>query len=162
MDAYEELLANNAAYADAFADSSLGAAPVRKVVVVTCMDARIDAHKILGLEPGDAHVLRNAGGALTGDVIRSLLISSILGTEQVAVIHHTDCKMRAFTEEELKARAAEKVGAAPPFDLGAMGELEQGLRDSVATITTSPHLRFANVKGFVYDVRTGLVTEVSG
>lgn len=160
MDPFDELLANNRRYADGFSGSALSAAPVKKLAVVTCMDARIDVHKILGLEAGDAHVLRNAGGAVSEDVIRSLLISSILGTDQVVVIHHTDCKMRAFTEEELKAKAAATVGAAPPFDLGAMGELEQGLRDAVAAIAQSPHLRFATVKGCVYDVATGLLNEM--
>lgn len=160
MDPFDELQANNRRYADGFAGFALSATPVKKLAVVTCMDARIDVHKILGLEAGDAHVLRNAGGAVTEDVIRSLLISSILGTDQVVVIHHTDCKMRAFTEEELNAQAAARVGTAPPFDLGAMGELGQGLRDAVAAIAKSPHLRFTNLKGFVYDVTTGLLNEM--
>jgi carbonic anhydrase len=99
MGPFDDILANNDRYADGFSGAALGATPVKKLAVLTCMDARIDVHKILGLEAGDAHVLRNAGGAVTDDAIRSLLISSILGTDQVAVIHHTDCKMRASTEE---------------------------------------------------------------
>ncbi len=158
MDPFDELVANNRRYAETFSGSDLAAAPVKKLAVLTCMDARIDVHKVLGLEPGEAHVLRNAGGAVTDDAIRSLLISSILGPNTLSS-STTPTARCALHRRRAEDTGHCQAGVLPPFDLGAMEDLDQGLRDSVAAIDQSPYLRFATVKGFVYDVVTGLVRE---
>lgn len=158
----QEIRENNRRYAERFAGGDLPSSPRKKLAVLTCMDARLDIHKILDLDLGDAHVIRNAGGSLTEDTIRSLLISSLLGTEEVMVIHHTDCRMRDFTEDELRAKVASKTGAIPPFELGALPNLQQSVRETVAEIYESPWLIFDRAWGFVYDVSTGLLDEVVG
>lgn len=156
----QEIRENNRRYAERFARGDLPSSPRRKLAILTCMDARLDIHRILDLDLGDAHVIRNAGGSLTEDTIRSLLISSLLGTEEVIVVHHTDCRMRDFTEDELKAKVASKTNAIPPFELGALPILPQSVRATVAEIDESPWLTFDRVWGFVYDVSTGLLEEV--
>lgn len=157
----QEIRENNRRYAEGFASGDLASSPRKKLAVLTCMDARVDIHRILGLDLGDAHVIRNAGGSLTEDAIRSLLISSLLGTEEVMVVHHTDCRMRDFTEEELKAEVVSKIGAIPPFELGALPDLKESVNAIVAEIDESPWLAFDRVWGFVYDVNTGLLDEVA-
>ena len=125
------------------------------------MDARLDLHRILGLGLGDVHVIRNAGGSVTEDALRSLLISNLLGAEEVLVIHHTDCRMRALSEEELRDQAVAKTGTAPPFPLGALPELEESLRQAVGAIRESAFLAFQRVVGAVYEVETGLLRPAS-
>src|SRR5204863_4026675 len=132
MSATDELVRNNEAFAEGFDDGSLAAAPAKRVVVLTCMDARIDAHRILGLEPGDAHVLRNAGGVVTDDEIRSLAISQrLLGTEEVVVMHHTECGMTTFTDEQFKQQLRDETGVEPPWSAECFSDVEEDVRDSI-------------------------------
>ncbi len=161
MTSVDELLENNRFYAEAFGNADLPARPAKKVAVLACMDARMDVHKILGLQEGDAHVIRNAGGAATDDAIRSLLVSQrLLGTEEIVVIHHTDCGMGKVDEEELKREIERDAGASPPFELYAFASLEEHLRRSVVAIRDSPFIPRHNVRGFIYDVETGTLGEV--
>jgi carbonic anhydrase len=154
------LLQNNADYAQRMSHGDLPAAPAKELAVVTCMDARIDVHRILGLEPGEAHVIRNAGGSVTEDVLRSLVISQhVLGTREVAVIQHTQCGMSGLNEGGLESQVEQTTGTAPPFPLIGFADLEENLRSSVGRIEESPFLRFEAVRGFVYDVTTGLLHE---
>ena len=154
------MLESNAAHADAMKHGELASAPAKRLVVVACMDARMDVHRILGLEPGDAHVIRNAGGLVTDDVLRSLLVSQhALGTREALLIHHTECGMLGLDEAALKARVERETGASPELTLGAFSDLEENLRVSVERIASSGFLRFETVRGFVYDVRTGLLQE---
>lgn len=160
MGIIDGLLDNNAAYARALAQSDLPAAPRKRLVVVACMDARIDVHRILGLQPGDAHVIRNAGGSVTEDVLRSVVVSQhALGTRELVLIHHTDCGMLGLDEEELKRWIEQQTGTAPDFMLGAFSNLEENLRRSVERIEKSPFLRFETVRGFIYDVNSGALHE---
>jgi carbonic anhydrase len=163
MSVTEELLRNNAAYAESFAKGDLPLPPAREVAVVACMDARLDVHKILGLEEGDAHVIRNAGGVITDDEIRSLTISQrLLGTREIILIHHTDCGMLTFSEEELKAQIHEEVGVKPHFSMESFSDLEEDVRQSIARIRHSPFIPHKeSVHGFVYEVETGRLREVS-
>ena len=160
MGTIEGLLQSNAAYARAMTYGDLPSAPAKRLAVVACMDARIDVHRTLGLEPGDAHVIRNAGGLVTEDVLRSLLVSQhALGTREVLLIQHTECGMLGLDEVAFKARVERETGASPELTLGAFADLEDNLRASVERIEGSKFLRFETVRGFVYDVRTGLLTE---
>lgn len=161
MSVIDELLSNNRKYAESFGHSELPASPARKVAVLSCMDARLDLHRILGLGPGDVHVIRNAGGSVTEDALRSLLISNLLGAEEALVIHHTDCRMRTLSEQELREQAVAKFGAAPPFPMGALPELEESLRQAVGAIRESAFLAFDTVVGAVYEVETGLLRPAS-
>ncbi|HEX2234695.1 MAG TPA: carbonic anhydrase [Actinomycetota bacterium] len=163
MSATEELVRNNEAYARSFDKGSLPLPPTRKVAVVACMDARLDVHKILGLQEGDAHVIRNAGGVVTDDAIRSLTISQrLLGTEEVILIHHTDCGMLTFTDDDVKQRVQAEVGIRPHFSLEAFSDLEEDVRQSIRRIQASPFLPSRDrVRGFVYDVTTGRLQEVT-
>ncbi len=163
MSATDELLDNNASYAESFNKGDLGLPPRRRVAIVACMDARLDVARCMGLEEGDAHVIRNAGGVVTDDVIRSLAISQrLLGTEEVVLIHHTDCGMLTFDDAEVKAQIEADTGIRPPFALEAFKDLEQDVRQSIARIEASPFVpRKTNIRGFVYDVRTGRLAEVT-
>jgi carbonic anhydrase len=136
--------------------------PKRKLAVLACMDARLDVHKILGLEEGDAHVIRNAGGVVTEDAIRSLVISQrLLGTEEIVLIHHTDCGMLTFKDDEVKRQIQQDTGVRPPFALEAFADQEEDVRQSIARIEASPFIpKKSSVRGFVYDVRTGRLNEV--
>ena len=158
----DELLRRNAAYCDSFTKGDLGLPPAGKLAVLACMDARIDVHRILGLEEGEAHVIRNAGGVVTDDAIRSLVISQrLLGTEEIILIHHTDCGMLTFTDDQVKAQILAETGIRPPFALEAFGDLEEDVRQSIARIEACPFLpRKDKIRGFVYDVRTGRLSEV--
>ena len=141
---------------------SKGAQPAKKLAVVACMDARLDPGRILGLELGDAHVIRNAGGVITDDEIRSISISqNLLGTEEIVIIHHTDCGMLKFTDEEFKRQLEEDFGHRPEWDPGAFDDLEGNLRDSIARIEASPFIPHKDsIRGFVYDVETEQLNEV--
>jgi carbonic anhydrase len=162
MSVTDRLLDNNRAYAEAFATRPGGRAE-RKVAVVACMDARMDVYAILGLQEGEAHVIRNAGGAVTDDVIRSLLVSQrLLGTEEVVLLHHTGCGMLTFTDDAVKAQVQADSGVRPAFALEAFSDLEDEARQSLARIHASPFiLRKESVRGFVYEVETGRLREVS-
>jgi carbonic anhydrase len=157
----DELLANNRAYAERH-EGGLDKAPRLKVAVLACMDTRLDPYGLLGIGAGDAHLLRNAGGVVTDDVIRSLAISQhMLGTEEVIVIRHTDCGMQSFTDEEFAERLERSAGRRPDWRPGAFADLEGGLRDSLDRLRQSPFLPHRNVRGFVFDVETGRLAEVS-
>jgi carbonic anhydrase len=160
----DELLARNRHAAEVFGGTDLPAPPALKVAVLTCMDARLDPARALGLEPGDAHVIRNAGGRATQDAMRSLVISThLLGTRGVAVIHHTDCGMATFTNEELRERLREEVGVdASGLDFLPFADLEESVRQDVREVRSWPLLpRGVDVRGFVYEVSTGLLHEVT-
>jgi carbonic anhydrase len=131
--------------------------------VVACMDARLDVHKILGLEEGDVHVIRNAGGVITDDEVRSLTISQrLLGTREVILIHHTDCGMLTFSDDELKAQIHEEVGMKPHFSMESFADLEEDVRQSVTRIQASPFIPHKeSVRGFIYEVETGRLREVN-
>jgi carbonic anhydrase len=162
MSVTDQLLANNQRYASSFTKGELPMPPKRKLAVLACMDARLDVHKILGLEEGDAHVIRNAGGVVTEDAIRSLVISQrLLGTEEIVLIHHTDCGMLTFKDDEVKRQIQQDTGVRPPFALEAFADQEEDVRQSIARIEASPFIpRKSSVRGFVYDVRTGRLNEV--
>jgi carbonic anhydrase len=161
MSATDRLLANNRAYAEGFSGRPPATAE-RRVAVVACMDARMDVYAILGLREGEAHVIRNAGGAVTDDVVRSLLISQrLLGTEEIILIHHTGCGMLTFTDDAVKAQVEAQTGLRPPFALEAFADLDEDVRQSLARIHASPFIpRKQSVRGFVYEVETGRLREV--
>jgi carbonic anhydrase len=162
MSVTDELLDNNAAYADSFTAGDLPMPPAKGVAVVACMDARLNVHGLLGLREGDAHVIRNAGGVVSDDAIRSLLISQrLLGTREIILIHHTDCGMLTFSDDEVKAGVEADTGVRPPFALEAFGDLDDDVRQSVRRIQASPFVpNKDSVRGFVYDVATGKLREV--
>jgi len=159
----DELLRNNQDYAASFAGGGLPMPPGKQVAVVACMDARLNVYGLLGLREGDAHVIRNAGGVVSDDVIRSLTISQrLLGTREVILVHHTDCGMLTFEDDAVKADIEAETGLRPPFALEAFADLEQDVRQSIARIKTSPFVpRTDAVRGFVVDVRTGALQEVT-
>src|SRR5688572_21455772 len=135
MSVTDELLRNNEAYAESFEKGDLPLPPARGVAVVACMDARLDVHKMLGLNEGDAHVIRNAGGVITDDEIRSLAISQrLLGTKEIMLIHHTDCGMLTFTDEEFRRQCQEDTGLKPHWTVEAFDDLEEDVRHSIARI----------------------------
>jgi carbonic anhydrase len=160
----DELLRNNQDYAASFAAGDLPMPPGTQVAVVACMDARLNVYGALGLREGDAHVIRNAGGVVTDDVIRSLTISQrLLGTREVILIHHTDCGMVTFKDDDVKADIEAETGLRPPFALEAFPDAERDVRQSIARIKASPFVpRKDAVRGFVFDVRTGKLREVAG
>ena len=162
MSVTDQLLHNNESYARSFAKGSLPLPPAKHVAVLACMDARLDVHKILGLEEGDAHVIRNAGGVATDDAIRSLVISQrLLGTNEIVLIHHTDCGMLTFKDDDVKGKIEAEVGIRPAFALEAFGDLEADVKQSIARIEASPFIpNKSSVRGFVYDVRSGKLDEV--
>src|SRR3989449_11521920 len=151
MSVTDDLLKNNEAYARAFDKGNLPLPPAKKLAVLACMDARLHVSKILGLKEGDAHVIRNAGGVATEDAIRSLTISQrLLGTEEIVLIHHTDCGMLTFSDDQVKAQVEADTGIRPPFALEAFGDLEADVRQSIARIKASPFVpRKDGVRGFV-------------
>jgi carbonic anhydrase len=163
MSVTDELLRNNEAYAESFEKGDLPLPPAKGLAVVACMDARLDVHKILGLEEGDAHVIRNAGGVITDDEIRSLAISQrLLGTNEIVLIHHTDCGMLTFSDDELKQQIQEDVGIKPHFSMESFSDLEEDVRQSIARIQASPFVpNKDSVRGFVYEVETGRLREVT-
>ena len=162
MTATDELLANNRAYADAFDKGHLPLPPGRKVAVVACMDARLNVYGALGLTEGDAHVIRNAGGVVTDDEIRSLAISQrLLGTEEIILIHHTDCGMLTFTDDEFRNAIQQDTGIKPEWAAESFSDLETDVRQSIARIKASPFIpRKESIRGFIYEVETGQLREV--
>jgi carbonic anhydrase len=162
MSVTDELLDSNQAYAQSFSGGELPMPPARKVAVVACMDARLNPYGMLGLHEGDAHVIRNAGGVVTDDVIRSLLISQrLLGTREVVLVHHTDCGMLTFRDDDVKAAVHADTGLKPPFALEAFGDLDEDVRQSITRIKASPFLPDkSSIRGFVYDVSSGELREV--
>ncbi|SRR6266852_621305 len=162
MSVTDDLVRNNQSYSGSFKKGDLPLPPAKHVAVVACMDARLDVHKILGLQEGDAHVIRNAGGAVTDDTIRSLAISQrLLGTKEIVLIHHTDCGMLTFHDDDLKRKIEEETGIRPAFALEAFGDLDKDVKQSIARIKASPFIpNKSSIRGFVYDVRTGRLNEV--
>src|ERR687893_152985 len=163
MSVTDQLLENNASYAETFEKGDLQLPPARGVAVIACMDARLHGHKILGLEEGDAHVIPNAGGVIADDEIRSLTISQrLLGTREIVLIHHTDCGMLTFTDDELKQQIQEEAGIKPHFSMESFPDLEDDVRQSIARIQASPFIPHKDsVRGFVYEVETGRLREVN-
>jgi carbonic anhydrase len=163
MSATDELLANNERYAADFDKGDLPLPPAKKVAIVTCMDARLSPYVILGLQEGDAHVIRNAGGVVTDDEIRSLAISQrLLGTEEIIVIHHTDCGMLTFKDDDFKAQIQEDTGIKPTWAAEAFSDLDDDVRQTVARIEASPFIpNKDSIRGFVYEVETGRLREVT-
>jgi carbonic anhydrase len=162
MTVTNELLQANQTFAENFDEGDAPMPPARQVAVLTCMDARLHPEKFLGLEIGDAHVIRNAGGRASDDAIRSLTISShLLGTNEYVVIHHTDCGMLTFSNEDLQKKLADLGADASDVDFLPFNDLEDSVRDDVDSIRLSPYIpEGINVRGFVYDVRTGRLNEV--
>lgn len=164
MTVVQEFLEANEAYAKTFQKGQLPMPPARHVAVLTCMDARLDPARLLGLEEGDAHVIRNAGGRASEDAIRSLVISEqLLGTNTVVVIHHTDCGMLTFSNEDLRTKIKQDLKAdADHIDFLPFKDLEQSVRDDVAAIKASPLIpKNVEVSGYVYDVKSGRLLPVT-
>jgi len=162
MSVTDELLDNNDTYAATFDKGDLPLPPGKKLAVLACMDARLSPYAVLGLKEGDAHVIRNAGGVVTDDAIRSLAISQrLLGTEEIILIHHTGCGMLTFSDDQLKRQIQDEVGIKPSWSAEAFPDLDEDVRQSVARIKASPFIpRKDSVRGFVYDVGTGKLREV--
>ena len=162
MSVTDELLQNNARYAEAFDKGDLPIPPAKHVAVVACMDARLHVGKLLGLQEGDAHIIRNAGGVVTDDEIRSLAISQrLLGTNEIILIHHTGCGMLTFHDDDVKAQIEADTGIRPSFALEAFGDLDADVRQSIARIKASPFIpNKDSIRGFVYEVETGRLREV--
>ena len=163
MTVIDELVRNADSYSDSFESGELPLPPAKRVAVVACMDARLNPYGLLGLQEGDAHVIRNAGGVITDDEIRSLSISQrLLGTEEVILIHHTDCGMLTFSDDDFRRQIQQETGIKPEWAAEAFDDLEEDVRQSIARIKASPFVpRKDHVRGFVYDVKTGSLTEVS-
>ena len=162
MSITDELLRNNEAYAETFDKGDLPMPPGKRVAVVACMDARLNVYGMLGLKEGEAHVIRNAGGVITNDEIRSLMISQLLlGTREIILIHHTDCGMLTFTDDQVKEQVQQEVGIKPEFALEAFTDLEEDVRQSIRRIQASPFIPYKDsVRGFIYEVETGRLREV--
>ena len=158
----DSCLENNRRYAENFDKADLPIPPGRKAAVVACMDARIDTARLLGLSEGDAHVIRNAGGVVTDDVLRSLLISQrLLGTEEIILIQHTDCGMLTFRDDDIKDAIEADTGIRPAFALESFPDLEENVRQSIRRIRACPFIPVKDrIRGFVYDVKTGLLEEI--
>src|SRR5450755_1046674 len=163
MSVTDDLIANNEAYAASFDKGELPMPPGKKVAVVACMDARLNVYGMLGLSEGDAHVIRNAGGVVTDDEIRSLAISQrLLGTEEIILIHHTDCGMLTFTDDQFRAAIHADTGIKPEWAAESFDDLDADVRQSIARIKASsfiPHKE--SVRGFVYEVESGRLREVT-
>lgn len=161
MGTIDELFANNEPYAESYDGAGLSPKPVRKVAVVACMDARLDVHGALGLHPGDAHVIRNAGGIVTDDVIRSLLISQrVLGTRSVILIHHTDCGLAGTTDEALGEIIDREIGTRPTFPLGAFPDTAGSVLRSIEKLKASGFVFDQEIRGYIFDTETGRLNEV--
>ncbi len=162
MSQTDQLVANNQRYAESFS-GPLPLPPSLGVAVIACMDARLNVYAILGLNDGEAHVIRNAGGVVTDDEIRSLAISQrLLGTREIILIHHTECGMLTFTDDDFKASIQEETGIKPPWAAEAFPDLDGDVRQSIARIKASPFVPYTDqVRGFVFDVATGQLNEVS-
>ncbi len=164
MSVTDELLKNNESYAASFAKANLPLPPAKKVAVLACMDARLNPYGLLGLSEGDAHVIRNAGGVVTAGELRSLAISQrLLGTKEIVLVHHTDCGMLTFTDDAFKASIQEETGIKPAWSAEAFSDLDADVRQSIARIQADPFIPHKDsVRGFVYDVTSGELREVTG
>ena len=162
MSVTDEFLQNNAAYSEQFS-GPLPMPPSRQTAVVACMDARLNVYGILGLQEGEAHVIRNAGGVITDDEIRSLAISQrLLGTTEIILIHHTDCGMLTFTDDPFRRSIQDETGIKPPWAAESFTDLGEDVRQSIARIKASPFIPHTDaIRGFVFDVATGKLNEVS-
>ena len=162
MSSTDAYVANSEQYAASFDKGHLPLPPAKQTAVVACMDARLNPYGVLGLSEGDSHVIRNAGGAVTDDAIRSLAISQrLLGTKEIILIHHTDCGMLTFSDDELKGKIEKETGVRPAFALEAFSDLDEDVKQSIARIKASPFVPHkSNIRGFVYDVRSGKLNEV--
>ena len=163
MSVIDEFVRNAASYGEAFEGGALPVAPAKGVAVVACMDARLNPYGLLGLHEGDAHVIRNAGGVITDDEIRSLSISQrLLGTEEIMLIHHTDCGMLTFRDDEFRRQLQDETGIKPEWPAEAFDDLEDDVRQSIARIKASPFIpKKDQVRGFVYEVESGRLREVT-
>ena len=163
MDVIDDLVANNDAFAASLPPQHLDVRPRRRLVIVTCMDARLDVFAALGLREGEAHILRNAGGVITDDVIRSLAVSQRrLGTREVMLIHHTDCGMQSLTDDGFRAELQQATGVAPAFAIESFTHLDADVRQSILRVRRSDFLLHTDrVRGFVYDVDTHRLREVT-
>ena len=163
MSVTDELIENAKQYAASFDKGDLPLPPAKKLAVVACMDARLNPYGVLGLQEGDAHIIRNAGGVVTDDEIRSLAISQrLLGTEEIVLIHHTDCGMLTFTDDEFKRQVQDDTGIKPEWAVEAFPDLDEDVRQSIARIKASPFIpNKGSVRGFVYEVESGNLREVS-
>lgn len=161
MSVTDELLINNKAYAETF-NGPLPLPPAKQIAIVACMDARIDVYRVLGLNEGEAHVIRNAGGVVTPDEIRSLAISQrLLGTKEIILIHHTDCGMLTFNDQDFRDGIRSETGIRPEWPSEAFEDLDTDVKQSIARIKASPYIPLKDsVRGFVFDVATGLLNEV--
>jgi carbonic anhydrase len=159
----DQLVQNASAYSESFDRGDLPLPPAKRVAIVACMDARLNPYGLLGLREGDAHVIRNAGGVITDDEIRSLAISQrLLGTEEIMLIHHTDCGMLTFGDDDFRRQVAQETGIKPEWPAEAFDDLEADVRQSIARIEASPFIpKKDQVRGFVYDVGTGELREVT-
>jgi len=162
MSTTDELLRNAEAYAESFDKGDLPMPPGRKIAIVACMDARLNPYGLLGLQEGDAHVISNAGGVITEDEIRSLAISQrLLGTEEIVLIHHTDCGMLTFTDDEFRRSIQDETGIKPQWAAEAFPDLDEDVRQSLARVKASPFIPTKDsVRGFVYEVESGRLREV--
>ncbi len=163
MSSTDELLANNEKYARSFDQEGLPSRPAKQLAVVACMDARLNLYTALGLREGEAHVIRNAGGVVTDDTIRSLAISQrLLGTEEIMLVHHTGCGMLTFTDDDFKRSIEADAGIRPEWAVEAFSDLDADVRQSIARIQGSPFIPHKeSVRGFVYEVETGRLREVA-
>ena len=163
MSTIDELVTNASAYGQSFSSGELPLPPAKRVAIVACMDARLNPYGLLGLREGDAHVIRNAGGVITDDEIRSLAISQrLLGTEEIMLIHHTDCGMMTFGDDEFRRQVQQETGVKPEWAAEAFDDLEEDVRQSIARINASPFIpKKDTVRGFVYEVESGQLREVT-
>ncbi|PZS14267.1 MAG: carbonic anhydrase [Solirubrobacterales bacterium] len=163
MTAVDELVQNNERYAEGFDKGELPMPPAKGVAVVACMDARLHVSKLLGLEEGEAHIIRNAGGIVSDDAIRSLAISQrLLGTREIILIHHTDCGMLTFKDDDFRRQIQEETGVRPEWAAEAFPDLDEDVRQNIARIHASPFIPHKDsVRGFVYEVETGRLREVA-
>lgn len=163
MEGIDELLQNNRAFAASLPEQHFDVRPSRKLTIVTCMDSRLDVFQALGLDIGEAHILRNAGGVITSDMIRSIAISQRkLGTEEIMLIHHTNCGMQTITDDGFRAELQEATGVAPAFAIESFVDLDSDVRQSILRVRRSEFIPHRDsVRGFIYDVDTGKLDEVS-
>lgn len=163
MSVTDELLENARRYPEHYANAHLSPAPARGLAIVACMDARIDTFSLLGLQIGDAHIIRNAGGVITPDAIRSLAISQwLLGTREVVLIHHTDCGMLSITDDEFRERLRAETGLTPDWAVEAFTDVDADVRQSITRVKSSPFIpNKDSVRGFVFDVKSGELREVT-
>ncbi len=162
MSATDELVRNADRYAAGFDKGDLPVPPAKKVAIVACMDARVHPYGIFGLSEGDAHVIRNAGGAVTDDTVRSIAISQrLLGTEEIILVHHSGCGMLTFTDDDFRQQIEKDTGVRPTWAAEAFGDVDRDVRQSIARVMSSPFIPKKNVRGFVYEVEKGTLREVT-